>query len=104
MFVPLVAVGLPLLEIISTVVRRARSGKKIYLPDNRHIFHYLRRFRFSDKMILGLLGLTSLLFNAFIPALFWFDRRQVFSIFILFLILIIALFFILKTAKGAGEK
>jgi hypothetical protein len=44
-----------------------------------------------------------LLFNAFIPALFWFDRKQVFSIFVLFLMILIGIFFILKLARSAGR-
>ncbi|MBD3218533.1 MAG: hypothetical protein GF310_09680 [candidate division Zixibacteria bacterium] len=101
MFVPLVAVGLPLLEIVTTVVRRTWSGRKIYQPDTRHIFHYLMHFGYSQKAILLMLGTISLAFNAFIPALFIFDRRQVFSIFILFLISLFLIFFILKLVKGA---
>jgi len=103
MFVPLVAVSLPLLEMVTTIIRRTVSGKKIYQPDNRHIFHYLQEFRFSQKTTLIILGSVSLLFNAFIPALFWFDRREVFSIFVVFLMLLIVIFFILKLVKGAGR-
>ncbi len=103
LFVPLVAVGLPLLEIVTTVIRRSASGRKIYLPDNRHIFHYLIMFNFSPKQILLILGSISLLFNAFIPALFWFDRKQVFSIFVMFLMILVGIFFILKQSKGANK-
>jgi UDP-GlcNAc:undecaprenyl-phosphate GlcNAc-1-phosphate transferase len=103
MFVPLVAVSLPLLEIATTVIRRVWIGRKIYMPDNRHIFNYLMQFGFSEKTVLLILGLISLLFNAFIPALFWFDRRQVFSIFVLFLISLFGIFFILKLIRGAGK-
>ncbi|NIS49483.1 MAG: undecaprenyl/decaprenyl-phosphate alpha-N-acetylglucosaminyl 1-phosphate transferase [candidate division Zixibacteria bacterium] len=101
MFVPLVAVGLPLLEIVTTIIRRIWSGKKIYQPDTRHIFHYLMNFGYSEKNILLILGTISLAFNAFIPALFIFDRRQVFSIFVLFLMSLFIIFFILKLVKGA---
>jgi UDP-GlcNAc:undecaprenyl-phosphate GlcNAc-1-phosphate transferase len=101
MFVPLVAVSLPLLEIATTIVRRIWIGRKIYMPDNRHIFNYLKQFGFSEKAVLLILGFISLLFNAFIPALFWFDRKQVFSIFVLFLISLFVIFFILKLIRGA---
>ena len=103
MFVPLVAVGLPLLEIVTTIIRRVWSGKKIYQPDARHIFHYLMNFGYSEKSILLILGTISLAFNAFIPALFIFDRRQVFSIFVLFLMSLFIIFFILKLVKGAEK-
>lgn len=103
MFVPLVAVSLPLLEIATTVIRRIWSGKKIYMPDNRHIFNYLKQFGFSEKAVLLILGCISLVFNAFVPALFWFDRRQVFSIFVLFLISLFVIFFILKLIRGARK-
>lgn len=103
MFVPLVAVSLPLLEIATTVIRRIWIGRKIYMPDNRHIFNYLKQFGFSERAVLLILGCISLLFNAFVPALFWFDRRQVFSIFVLFLISLFVIFFILKLIRGAKK-
>jgi len=103
MFVPIVAVSLPLLEMVTTIIRRILSGKTIYQPDNHHIFHNLQRFRFSEKTILITLGAVSLLFNAFIPALFWFDRKQVFSIFILFLMSLVGIFFILKLGRSTGR-
>ena len=103
MFVPLVAVSLPLLEVVTTIIRRILGRQKIYQADNRHIFHYLQSFNFSQKTVLSILATVSLIFNAFIPALFWFDRKQVFSIFVVFLMLLVAIFFIFKLNRGAGK-
>ena len=103
MFVPLVAVSLPLLEVITTIIRRIFGRQKIYKADNRHIFHYLQSFKFSQKTVLSILTTISLIFNAFIPALFWFDRKQVFSIFVVFLMLLVAIFFIFKLNRGTGK-
>jgi UDP-GlcNAc:undecaprenyl-phosphate/decaprenyl-phosphate GlcNAc-1-phosphate transferase len=41
MFVPILALGVPIIEIISTFFRRLVSGQKVYVADQRHIFHYL---------------------------------------------------------------
>jgi len=103
MFVPLVAVSLPLLETVTTIVRRLLGRQKIYQADNNHIFHYLQSFNFSQKTVLSILTTVSLIFNAFIPALFWFDRKQVFSIFVVFLMFLVAIFFIFKLNRGARK-
>ena len=104
MFVPLIAAALPIIETIVTPIRRIITGRKFYQSDTNQSFHYLRRFRFSTGTTILIFGSVSLLFNAFIPAFFWFDRKQVFSIFVLFLMILVAIFFILRLVKGNGER
>ncbi|UCE67054.1 MAG: undecaprenyl/decaprenyl-phosphate alpha-N-acetylglucosaminyl 1-phosphate transferase [Candidatus Zixiibacteriota bacterium] len=51
MFVPLLALGLPVIEIVSTTVRRLITGKRIYVADKRHLFHFLLDQGFGHKWV-----------------------------------------------------
>ncbi len=96
MFVPLVAVGVPLIEVAVTLVRRTASGQRFYVADNRHIHNYLVNLGFSRERTVMILTCISLALTAFVPALFWFDRKRVFSIFIAFLLILFVSFFVLR--------
>jgi|WetSurSiteA1Bulk_404760.scaffolds.fasta_scaffold04191_2 UDP-GlcNAc:undecaprenyl-phosphate/decaprenyl-phosphate GlcNAc-1-phosphate transferase len=67
--VPIVALGLPVLDTITVVLRRFLNGKPMFLGDRRHIHHILieRGLKPRNAVILlygvcGLFGLSSLLF------------------------------------------
>jgi len=51
MFVPFLALGLPVIEIVSTTIRRLLTGQKIYTADKRHLFHYLLDQGFGHKWV-----------------------------------------------------
>jgi UDP-GlcNAc:undecaprenyl-phosphate GlcNAc-1-phosphate transferase len=51
MFVPLLALGLPVIEIVSTTARRLLTGKRIYVADKRHLFHFLLDQGFGHKWV-----------------------------------------------------
>ena len=63
MFVPLVALGVPILEVATTTVRRAVTGKRIYVADRRHLFHYLMELGFSHSTVVWFFYLLSLQFS-----------------------------------------
>ena len=63
MFVPLLALGVPLLEVTTTTVRRMAAGKKIYVADRRHLFHYLMELGFSHLSVVWLFYFVSLQFS-----------------------------------------
>ena len=104
MFIPLVAVGVPLIEVAVTFTRRTIAGQRFYIADNRHIYNYLLDYGFSQTGMLATLCGVSLAFTAFIPALFWFDRRKVFSIFITFILILFFAFFVLKLKRNQGRQ
>jgi UDP-GlcNAc:undecaprenyl-phosphate GlcNAc-1-phosphate transferase len=104
MFVPLVAVGVPLIEVVATFVRRTVAGQKFYVADNRHIYNYLLECGFSPVGTVIALSSVSLAFTAFVPALFWFDRKKVFSIFVLFILILLVSFFVLKLRRSQGYR
>lgn len=63
MFVPIIALGVPLIEITTTVFRRVISGKKFYVADRRHIFHYLLDLGMPEKVAVWLFYLASFQFG-----------------------------------------
>jgi UDP-GlcNAc:undecaprenyl-phosphate GlcNAc-1-phosphate transferase len=63
MFVPLLALGVPVLEVITTTVRRMATGRKIYVADRRHLFHYLLELGFSQQGVVWFFYLLSIQFS-----------------------------------------
>jgi UDP-GlcNAc:undecaprenyl-phosphate GlcNAc-1-phosphate transferase len=63
MFVPLLALGLPVIEIVSTTVRRLITGKKIYVADKRHLFHFLLDQGFGHKWVVLFFYFVSVQFS-----------------------------------------
>jgi UDP-GlcNAc:undecaprenyl-phosphate GlcNAc-1-phosphate transferase len=68
--VPIVALGLPVLDTITVVLRRFLNGKPMFIGDRRHIHHILveRGLKPRNAVVLlygvcGLFGLFSLLFS-----------------------------------------
>jgi len=63
MFVPLLALGLPLLEVATTTIRRVVTGQKIYIADQRHLFHYLLESGMSHRGVVWLFYIISIQFS-----------------------------------------
>lgn len=63
MFVPLLALGVPVLEVITTTVRRLATGRKIYVADRRHLFHYLMELGFSQTSVVWFFYLIAIQFS-----------------------------------------
>ncbi|MFH1563362.1 MAG: MraY family glycosyltransferase [Nitrospirota bacterium] len=47
--------GVPIFDIITSIIRRLKEGKSIFIGDGRHIHHYLLKKGFSNAMVLLLL-------------------------------------------------
>ncbi|UCC80931.1 MAG: undecaprenyl/decaprenyl-phosphate alpha-N-acetylglucosaminyl 1-phosphate transferase [Candidatus Zixiibacteriota bacterium] len=63
MFVPLLALGLPVLEIVSTTIRRLMTGRRIYVADKRHLFHFLLDQGFGHKWVVLFFYFVSIQFS-----------------------------------------
>jgi len=50
---PLLLLGLPILDTLSVMVRRIRSGKSPFAPDKTHIHHRLMQYGFSHAEAVG---------------------------------------------------
>ena len=98
MFVPLLTLGVPLIEVPVTFIRRLLTGQSIMRGDYGHLFHLLHRHGISKfKTVLIFWGVAASL-QIFAFTLFLFDRRIVFSILVLFM-LIVAGWFLLLSRK-----
>jgi UDP-GlcNAc:undecaprenyl-phosphate/decaprenyl-phosphate GlcNAc-1-phosphate transferase len=94
LFIPLIILGVPLTEAVSSVLRRLAAGKNVMRADRRHIFHYLSYAGLSAKKITYLFYLSSLFFSLISVGMFLFSRVTVLTILILFIVVILILYFI----------
>jgi UDP-GlcNAc:undecaprenyl-phosphate GlcNAc-1-phosphate transferase len=95
MFMPLVALGVPLIETVSSLFRRLAAGRSVMRADRRHIFHYLSHAGLSQRQIVNLFYLLSLFFGLISISMYLFKRTLVLSILTLFMVVIFILYFIL---------
>jgi len=92
-FVPLVALGVPILETVVSFVRRTAAGQKFYVADNRHLFHYLSMMGMSKWQVVWSFYLLSAILAVFSAAMFIVNRRVVFTILVVFMVVILGILF-----------
>lgn len=95
LYVPLLALGVPVLETISSIIRRIISGKSLMKADRRHLFHFLALAGWSYKKIIWVFYLLALVFGLFTMAMFLWDRKIVLALLLVFMVVIFLLFLIL---------
>lgn len=59
----LFVVGLPLMDMVATTVRRMRKGMAPFQPDRTHIHHILQHAGFTQQEILLLIGVLTIVVN-----------------------------------------
>lgn len=97
MFVPLLTLGVPLIELAVTFLRRLSTGRSVVRGDFGHLFHLLPRRGISKVKTVMMFWGVALILQIFVFTLFLFDRRIVFSILVLFMAVIAGWFlFLLK--------
>ena len=101
LYVPMLALGVPLLEATSSVFRRVASGSNVMRADRRHLFHYLAYAGLSARQVVLTFCGLSVLFGFAALAMFLWDRVIVISILALFMVVIFIGFFIF-VARSAG--
>ena len=74
LFLPLILLIIPILDMIAAMIRRKRRGVPIFSPDREHIHHKLMDFGLSNKKILFtiyfysvLAGITGLFYTTLSP-------------------------------------
>jgi len=61
-FAPLLVLGVPIFDSLSTIAKRLRQGKSIYAADNQHLHHRLLARGLSTRQaVLVIYGLTAVL-------------------------------------------
>ena len=109
LYLPLLALGVPLLETGISIFRRLVKGQHVMQADRRHLFHYLAMAGMSPRAIVGVFYLLSTVFGLFALAMYYWDRRLVFGLLVLFMVVIFLGFFIFmaklgRTARRFGGK
>lgn len=95
LYVPLLALGVPVLETISSIMRRVISGKNVMQADRRHLFHYLTLAGLSYRQTILVFYSLAIVFGLFALAMFIWDRKIVLALLVVFMVVIFILFLIL---------
>jgi UDP-GlcNAc:undecaprenyl-phosphate GlcNAc-1-phosphate transferase len=103
-FIPLVALGVPILETVVSFVRRTATGRRFYQADNRHLFHYLAAMGLSKSQVVWSFYLFSAMFAVCSGAMFLVDRRMVFTILVVFMVVILAILYRFMLAQRRKNK
>ncbi len=92
-FIPLLALGVPILETVVAFVRRTATGQKFYKADNRHLFHYLAYFGLSKSQVVWSFYLLSAVFAVFSGAMLIVNKRVVITILAVFMVVILGILY-----------
>lgn len=87
MFIPILALGVPIIEVVTTFLRRLFTGQKFYVADRRHIFHFLLDLRIPQKITVWIFYLVSIQFALVTFAIAGGERNILFMLQIAFIIL-----------------
>lgn len=77
LYVPLLALGVPIIEAFSSFVRRLASGRSVMQADHRHLFHYLSLAGLSRRRVLWTFYGLSVIFGFFAVAMEYWNRMLV---------------------------
>jgi len=97
LYLPLLALGVPLLETVISITRRLATGRNVMKADRRHLFHYLALAGLSPRTIVGIFYSLSAALGLFTVAMYYLDRLAVFGLLVLFMVVIFVLFYIFMT-------
>jgi UDP-GlcNAc:undecaprenyl-phosphate GlcNAc-1-phosphate transferase len=103
-YLPLLALGVPILETAASILRRLVAGKSIVKADRRHLFHYLALAGLSPRTIVYIFWILSAIFGLFTLAMYFWDRLIVSSLLVLFMVVIFVAFFIFMANLGRPGK
>ena len=101
LYVPLLALGVPILETASSFIRRMISGKNVMQADRRHLFHYLALAGFTPRQVVMIFYILGVVLSLFALAMLFWNRVLVLVFLAVFMVVIFALFFILVAGLPA---
>jgi len=97
LYLPLLTLGVPLLETAVSISRRLATGRSVMRADRRHLFHYLSLAGLSPRTVVIVFYILSVVFGLFAVAMIYWNRRWLFAILFLFMVVILSAFYILIT-------
>jgi len=104
LYLPLMALGVPILETVSSFIRRVFSGQNVMQADRRHLFHYLALAGLSRHGVLLAFYSLGLVFAAFALAMQWWNRLVVLMVLVVFMVVILTAILILVSGLAAGRR
>jgi len=90
-FIPLAALGVPIVETVVSFFRRVFSGREFYKADNRHLFHYLAATGLSKQTVVWTFYILSALFAVLSGAMIVLSKRLLITILVVFMVVIFAI-------------
>lgn len=96
LFVPLLLLGIPILDTSFAIIRRALKKKPIFSADKEHLHHQLLGMNFSQRTTVLIIYGMNLLFA--MASIFYTIKDQTLGVVIYIIIFIIFLWFILHTS------
>ncbi|MFH1688441.1 MAG: MraY family glycosyltransferase [bacterium] len=100
LYLPLLALGVPVMETAAALARRAISGQNVMQADRRHFFHYLALTGLSPRQVVMVFYVLGVLFGLFALAMFLWNKLLVLGFLTVFMVVILALFLILLSGRG----
>lgn len=97
---PILAMGIPIYDTISSIIRRLRKGQPIFQADGQHIHHRLLYLGFTHKQVVKIMYFASILLG--ICSLLMTILRGIQSLLILVMIIIMIVLGIIKIHKETG--
>jgi UDP-GlcNAc:undecaprenyl-phosphate GlcNAc-1-phosphate transferase len=100
MFVPLLALGIPIFETFFSFFRRTLNNKRFYHADKRHLFHFMLEKGLSQKLTIWIFYAISIILSITVWAILAREEKRIFSFLLLAqAVLILALaFYLFKTS------
>lgn len=95
-------VGLPLIDMVVTIMRRIRKGQPVYEPDRTHIHHVLQQAGFTHQEILLLIAVLSIQIN-FIGIVMYILHWDAWAQFAIFCFITLMYFFCIDNAWKLGK-
>ncbi|MFH2035296.1 MAG: MraY family glycosyltransferase [Candidatus Zixiibacteriota bacterium] len=102
LFLPLVILGVPLTETLTSIFRRLAAGKNVMKADRRHIYHYLSYAGLSEKQVVVLFYVLGTIFGIISVAMSLYSRVLVLTILLLFMVVIFIIYFIFISRMRKG--
>jgi UDP-GlcNAc:undecaprenyl-phosphate/decaprenyl-phosphate GlcNAc-1-phosphate transferase len=95
LYLPMLALGVPILEIVSSSIRRVSAGKSPLKADRRHLFHYLALAGLNPRQVVAVFYSLGLVFGGVSLAMLYWNRLILLGILVLFMFVVFAVFFVL---------
>lgn len=92
LYVPLLALGVPIIEAVSSLLRRLFTGRSVMQADHRHLFHYLSLAGLSRRQVLWTFYGLSVVFGFFAVAMDYWNRMLVVGFLIGFMVVVMSSF------------